>query len=199
MVIGITGGIGSGKSLVARAMCDLDKSIVYYHADEQAKILMNTSFVVKNQLISVFGENSYLENQLNRKYISSLVFNQPKLLQRLHEIVHPVLKNHFIQFIKSQKKNTLILFENAILFEAGSDSICDVIITVNAPLNRRINRVIKRDNTTEQDVKNRINNQWPDIKRNLLSNYIINNIEKSETLLKIKKIYNILTKKSINI
>lgn len=194
MVIGLTGGIGSGKSLVANAMCALDKSIVYYHADEQAKKLMNTSFDLKNQIISIFGEDSYQENQLNRKYISSLVFNQPDLLQRLHTIVHPILKNHFIQFIKSQNKNTLILFENAILFETGGDSICDVIISLNAPLNIRINRVIKRDNTTEQDVKNRIKNQWPDIKRNLLSNYVIYNIEKSKTLLKIRRIHNILTK-----
>ena len=199
MVIGLTGGIGSGKSLVAKTMCTLDNTIAYYHADEQAKILMNTSSVVKSKIISIFGEDSYRDSKLNRKYISSLVFNRPDLLHRLHAIVHPILKNHFIQFIKCQKTHTLILFENAILFETGSDSICDIVISLNAPLNLRINRVIKRDNTSEQDVKNRIKNQWPDIKRNLLSNYIINNIEKSETLLKIKKIHNILTLNTRNI
>jgi len=193
MVVGVTGGIGSGKSLVAKAICSFENT-VYYHADEEAKKIMNSSASIKEQVISVFGQDSYLDNRLNRTYISSIVFKQPELLQKLNSIVHPIVKDHFRGFIKSQDENTLIIYENAILFEIGSDVVCDRIISVNAPVHLRIKRVVERDNISEENVQDRINNQWPDSKRNLLSNYVICNVDKNKTLLKIKNIYNILTK-----
>tara|TARA_B100000787_G_scaffold30665_2_gene20552 strand:+ start:10835 stop:11431 length:597 start_codon:yes stop_codon:yes gene_type:complete len=194
MVVGITGGIGTGKSLVSKAFCLLDNT-VYYHADEEAKSLMNTSLVIKNKIIEVFGEDSYQKNKLNRKYISSFVFKDPKLLKRLNRIVHPIVKKHFINFVKKQNKNTFIIYENAILFETGSNLVCDIVISVNAPKNLRVKRVMERDHVSEKQVLGRMKNQWPNIKRNLLSNYIVYNIEKEETLLKINYIYKILTKK----
>ena len=177
MVIGITGGIGSGKSLVAQTICSLDKKSVYYHADMQAKQLMNSSLTIKKRIVSIFGDLSYQEDQLNRKYISSLVFNNPDYLKKLNEVVHPMVKSHFKKFIEIQQPNTLIVYESAILFEAGSDSTCDVVICVIAPLNERIKRVMKRDQISEQHIKNRIENQWSDTKRNLQSNYLIYNIK----------------------
>jgi dephospho-CoA kinase len=194
MVVGITGGIGSGKSLIAKTLCSFANT-VYYHADEEAKKIMNSSLPIKEQIISEFGQDSYIDNQLNRTYISSIVFKQPALLQKLNDIVHPIVKEHFINFIKSQQENILIIYENAILFEIGSDVVCDTVISVNAPVDLRIKRVAKRDNVSERNVLDIIKNQWPDSKRNLLSNYVICNIDKHETLLKIKNIYNFLTKK----
>ncbi|MDC1343848.1 dephospho-CoA kinase [Flavobacteriaceae bacterium] len=196
MIVGITGGIGSGKSLVAKIICASDDT-AYYHADKEAKLLMNTSPSLKENIIAVFGEKSYQDNTLDRKYISSLVFKEPKLLKSLNSIVHPAVKEHFRNFIASQKENTLIIYENAILFETNGDLICNVIISVNAPEEIRVKRVMERDDVTKKQVKDIIINQWSETKRNLLSNYTILNIEKEETLLKTKNIYNILTKKSL--
>jgi len=194
MIVGITGGIGSGKSLVAKTICALDNT-AYYHADKEAKLLINTLPSLKENIIAVFGEKSYQDNILNRKYISSLVFKEPELLKSLNNIVHPAVKDHFRNFIASQKENTLIIYENAILFETNGDLICNIIISVNAPEDTRIKRVMERDAVTKKQVKDIIKNQWSDTKRNLLSNYTIQNIEKDETLLKTKNIFNILTKK----
>ena len=194
MIVGVTGGIGSGKSLVAEAICSFENTI-YFHADKEAKLLMNNSAEIKDKIIAAFGQKSYDNGVLNNKYISSLVFKNPNQLKILNTIVHPQVKEHFKKFVESQNKNTLIIYENAIIFETNSSSICDIIISVNSPRNIRIKRVIQRDNSTRIKVEDIMNNQWSDSKRNLLSNYIIDNIKKEATLLKIKKIYNILTKK----
>jgi len=194
MIVGVTGGIGSGKSLVAETICSFENTI-YFHADKEAKLLMNNSSVIKDKIIAAFGQKSYDNGVLNKKYISSLVFKNPHQLKVLNTIVHPQVKEHFKKFVESQNKNTLIIYENAIIFETNSSSICDIIISVNSPRNIRIKRVMKRDNSTKIMVENIMDNQWSDVKKNLLSNYIINNIEKEETLLKIKNIYNFLTKK----
>ena len=194
MIVCVTGCIGSVKSLVAETICSFENT-TYFHADKEAKLLMNNSAVIKDKIIAAFGQKSYGNGVLNRKYISSLVFNNTHQLKVLNTIVHPQVKEHFKKFVESQNKNTLIIYENAIIFETNSSSICDIIISVNSPRNIRIKRVVKRDNSTKIMVENIMNNQWSDAKRNLLSNYVINNIEKEETLIKIKKIYNFLTKK----
>ena len=192
MIIGITGGIGSGKSLVVNELCSVNNT-VYYHADEEARHLINSSVTIKSKIIEVFGKESYCNNKLNRKYISELVFKDSVLLGKLNGIIHPEVKIHFANFIKNQQTNAFILYENAILFESNSDLLCDVIISINAPKELRIKRVMARDKVAEKQVKAVMKNQWSDAKRNLLSNYYIKNIDKGETLLKIKKIFNNLT------
>lgn len=194
MVIGITGGIGSGKSFVATCFLEFDNT-VYYHADAEAKKLMNTSDEIRSQLIEEFGEEAYESGKLNRPYIASLVFNHPEKLKKLNGIVHPSVRKHFLEFVKSQAKDILIIYENAILFEIQSHLVCDLIITVSAPEELRIERVMQRDKSTREDVQNRMRNQWSDAKKFLLSNYIILNINKQETMLKVQKIHNILTEK----
>ena len=198
MIVGITGGIGSGKSLVAETICSLENLAVYYHADEQAKHLMNSSLKIKNKIVSIFGDRSYQQDQLNRKYISSLVFSNPDDLKKLNDIVHPVVKNHFKKFIESQQPHALVVYESAILFEVGSDSICDLVICVNAPLKTRIKRVMKRDQISEQQIQHRMDNQWTDIKRSLQSNYLINNVDKTETVYQIQRLHQILKEKIID-
>lgn len=194
MVIGITGGIGSGKSFVAECFLAYENTL-YYHADVEAKKLMNTSQEIKEKVIAEFGEKAYQSGELNRPFIASIVFNNPQKLQKLNSIVHPLVRKHFQEFIASQSKETIIIYENAILFEINSDSVCDFVIAVTAPDDVKINRVIARDGITAQEARNRTQNQWSDTKKILLSNYMILNISKEETLLKVQKIHNILTEK----
>lgn len=195
MVVGITGGIGVGKSFVAKAFCSFTNT-TYYHADEEAKKLINESDEIANQLKQEFGEDSYKNNQLDTTFISSIVFKDPARLEKLNSIVHPAVKKHFQEFIKSQKEG-IIIYENAILFEINSDQFCDVVITVTAPLEKRISRIIKRDNLPRKSIEERIENQWTDEKKIMQSNYVIFNLKKEKTLLKVNKIYNFLTKNQL--
>ncbi|CAL2107404.1 Dephospho-CoA kinase [Tenacibaculum sp. 190524A02b] len=193
MVIGLTGGIGSGKSTVAKMFLNFE-NIAYYNADEEAKNLMNNSLKIKENLIKEFGNESYLNNSLNRPYIANIVFNDKKKLAILNNIVHPVVYEHLNNFIFKNKDKNYILYENAILFENGSNSFCDKIITVSAPIALRIERVIKRDHSNYNDVKKRMNNQWRDEKKIMQSNYIINNIDINLTKNNVKQIHHFLTK-----
>ncbi|MEE3999550.1 dephospho-CoA kinase [Tenacibaculum sp. FZY0031] len=194
MVIGLTGGIGSGKSTVVNMFSEF-KNIAIYIADDEAKKLMNTSTQIKTQLIAEFGEQVYLNNELNRPYLASIVFNNKERLATLNAIVHPIVKEHLQDFIKENSSKDYILYENAILFENGSNSFCDKIITVTAPKDVKINRVIKRDNATIKDVKNRMKNQWNEAKKTLQSNYLIENLTLTKTREQVLKIHNSLTKK----
>ncbi|WP_333780653.1 dephospho-CoA kinase [Tenacibaculum retecalamus] len=193
MVIGLTGGIGSGKSTVIKMFSKFD-NIAIYIADDEAKKLMNSSDEIKTQLIAKFGKETYRNNQLNRPYLASIVFNDPEKLKTLNAIVHPVVNDHLQQFILQNVNKEYILYENAILFENGSNAFCDKIITVTAPENIRIQRVLKRDNSTIATVKSRIKNQWNQTKKTLQSHYIIENNTLTKTELQILNIHNILTK-----
>ncbi|WP_367997809.1 dephospho-CoA kinase [Tenacibaculum soleae] len=194
MVIGITGGIGSGKSTIVKMFSQF-KNIAIYIADNEAKKLMNASEEIKTQLISIFGEEVYKNNQLNRPYLANIVFNNKQKLTILNSIVHPVVNDHFQDFISENSKKDYILYENAILFENGSNTFCDKIITVTAPENIRIQRILKRDNTTIEAVKNRIKNQWDQVKKTLQSHYIIENLTLTKSQEETLRIHNILTKK----
>ncbi|WP_428742312.1 dephospho-CoA kinase [Tenacibaculum sp.] len=193
MIVGLTGGIGSGKSTIVKMFSQFD-NIAIYIADDEAKKLMSTSKEIKNQLISEFGDQVYINNELNRAYLASIVFKNKEKLAILNSIVHPVVNEHLQSFIKKNTDKDYILYENAILFENGSDSFCDKIITVTAPEDVRINRVVKRDNTTIEDVKNRIKNQWNVTKKTLQSHYIIDNVDLTYSRQQVLKIHNYLTK-----
>lgn len=193
MVVGITGGIGSGKSFVSHLFLE-KPNVKYYHADEEAKKLMNTSESIKSKLVQLFGENAYVSQKLNRAFIANQVFNDKNKLKHLNAIVHPEVHAHFANFI-TENPHTIIIYENAILFEIGSDVKCDYTILVDASLEDRISRVMKRDTVSREEVLKRIDNQWPVIKKTLLSNYIICNSDRQTTSDQVDKIYNNLTKK----
>lgn len=188
MVVGITGGIGSGKSTTVKLFSKF-KNIAVYIADDEAKKLMNTSEVIKKKLIEEFSEEVYQNNELNRSFLANIVFNNKEKLAKLNAIVHPEVYKHLQSFVKEQQDKAYILYENAILFENGSDYLCDKIITVTAPEKVRIERVIKRDNVSLNEVKKRIQNQWTEDKKVLQSNYVINNIDLSLTALKVDEIH----------
>jgi dephospho-CoA kinase len=194
MVVGLTGGIGSGKTTVAKLFSKFN-DVAIYIADIEAKKLMNSSEIIKKKLIKQFGESSFVNQKLNRNYISEIVFNDKEKLSILNAIVHPEVKKHFQDFIKKNIDKTYIIYENAILFESGSNLLCDYIITVYANVNTKIERVILRDSSAKEAVESRMKNQWNDSKKIVQSNYIICNENLDETKTQVNKIHNILTEK----
>ena len=192
-IIGLTGGIGSGKTTVAKLFSKLNNNAIYI-ADVEAKKLMSSSEVIKRKLIEKFGEKSFLDNQLNRKFIAEIVFKDKEKLSQLNAIVHPEVRTHFQEFVKNNSNQSYIIYENAILFESKSNFFCDIIISVYADLETKIQRVISRDSCSKKEVLSRMKNQWKDDKKLLQSNYVIYNEKVEETEICVNKIHNILTK-----
>jgi dephospho-CoA kinase len=170
--IGITGGIGSGKSVVADIL--RLHNIPVYIADEESKKLVDTSSEIKDKLSRIVNENIYTSSGLNRKLFASLIFNNPTLLAQVNNIIHPIVQESFEKWIKNQ--NTRICaIESAILFESGFHKIIDKKITVYSPLEVRLERVCKRDNVSAEIVMQRIKNQLPDEEKTRMSDFIIYN------------------------
>ncbi len=180
MIVGLTGGIGSGKTTIANMFHELGVSI--YIADIEAKKLMNTSTEIKAALIAVFGEETYVDGELNRSYLSNIVFNQPEKLKLINAIVHPRVGQHFKDWYAAQSEEKYVIKEAAILFENGSYQQCDKIITVVAPMEIRFQRLLARDQSTREAIQSRMNNQWTDVEKIALSDYVIHNedLEKSK-------------------
>lgn len=194
MVVGLTGGIGSGKSTVANFFKAFNNVAVYI-ADKEAKKLMANSQTIKTKLIALFGEKAYVNNILNRDFISAIVFKDKQKLKQLNAIVHPEVKKHFKVFVSQNKNKAYIIYESAILFESNSQDQFDVVISVYLDLESRIKRVIARDNTSRKKVLARINNQWKDAKKSLLSHYLITNTVLEDTKIQVNSIHKILTKR----
>lgn len=194
-IVGLTGGIGSGKTTVANLFATYN-NVAIYIADLEAKKLMHTSSVIKNKVIQEFGEKAYSNNQLNRAYISSIVFKDKSKLEILNKIVHPEVRKHFQNFVKSQINKDFIIYEAAILFESKSNLLCDFIITVYVDLETKLERIISRDNSSRNEVLNRMKNQLSDTPKLLQSNYIIYNKNLDQTKLQVEKIHKILTEKA---
>ena len=196
MIVGVTGGIGSGKSTVTKLFQEF-KDVSVYIADDEAKNISNTSLVVKQKLIEEFGEQAYVKGLLNRAFIADIVFNNSKKLAFLNSVIHPEVAKHFKEFVLKNNDKSYIVYESAILFESGGFKNCDFVITVIAPIEVCVNRVIKRDKTTREHVLNRINNQWSTSKKSIQSNYVIENISLQDTQKIVRKIHNILTEKQL--
>lgn len=191
MIVGLTGGIGSGKTTALKIFESL--GVPVYQADVEAKKIMLHSKIVKENVINLLGEKSYIQNELNRKYIASKVFNNKNLLERLNNIVHPAVQNHFEDFITQQKSEYLV-YENAILFENKNEHICDKIIVIAADLEERISRVVKRDKTHRNDVLNRMDNQWSQEEKIKKADYVIFNNDFKKLQEKIENIHSELLK-----
>ena len=171
-IIGLTGGIGSGKSTVAFMFEKLGVPI--YSSDVEANILMENSKEIQNSLIQLLGRKAYLHGRLNRAFIASKVFNDINLLSKLNAIVHPAVKTHFESWL-SKQKSVYVIKEVAILFEMNSQNNFDYIISVVAPLKDRVQRVVQRDGKSESDVYSIIRNQLPDADKIKFSDFIIHN------------------------
>lgn len=185
-IVGLTGGIGSGKTTVAKQFMAL--GIPVYIADEEAKKLMITSKIIQMKIIQLFGNEAYVNKQLNKPYIANIIFKDKTFLQKMNAIVHPRVANHFKKWVL--KQNTIyVIKEVAILFENDGYKQCDYVITVTAPLEVRIERVLKRDNTTKEKVDAIIKNQWTDEEKVKRSQYVITNIELEKTKNQVIKVH----------
>ena len=172
--VGITGGIGSGKSVVS-GIFDLLR-IPVYNSDARARQIMEHSEHVRTQIIDSFGTQAYDENgSLNRDFIASQVFSNKKMLSQLNAIVHPAVGDDFEQWCSTQEGKPYILKEAALIFEAGINKFLDKVILIFAPEELRISRVMSRDEANEESVQSRIENQWSDRKKAPLADYIIVN------------------------
>lgn len=190
-VIGLTGGIGSGKTTIANYFATI--GVPVYIADDAAKKVMQSENIVQ-QIKTTFGDSIFEKEILNRSKLAEIVFNNADKLAQLNAIVHPAVKRDFESWLQENKNHDYVIYEAAILFESGRYKECDVIITVTAPEEIRIERVVKRDNTTREQVLSRIKMQWNDEKRISLSNFVINNSNlkiAKEEVVKILKILNI--------
>lgn len=185
-IIGLTGGIGSGKSSILNLF--KKKNISCFNTDFIAKQLMDNE--LKEKIKTLFGTDIYKNGELNRKKISKIVFNDIEKLNKLNSIVHPAVRKNFTDFVKRNKKDKFIVYETALLFETGFNKECDIIILVIAPLKKRIKRIIKRDGLLKSEITRRINHQWSDKKKVDLSDYIINNDNWENTLIEFDKIFN---------
>ncbi|KQS53341.1 MAG: dephospho-CoA kinase [Flavobacterium sp.] len=173
-IIGLTGGIGSGKSSIAKHIESL--GIPVYIADTEAKKILDTADVIA-KVIALFG-NDILENgKIDRKKIAALVFQDPEKLKKYNAIIHPEVYLHFQNWVKQHNNYPLVVKEAAILFESGSYKDCDKIILVTAPKENRIQRVMKRDAVTREAVEQRMSHQWDDETKKSMSDFVIENIE----------------------
>ena len=171
--VGITGGIGAGKTLVCRILNAMGYPVFY--SDSESKKILNSDPVVKAAILDLFGAQAYQNNQLNRSFISDQVFTNPERLARLNAIAHPAVRNAFEKWITEQD-SPLIFNEAAILFETGIYKNYDVTVVVTAPIELRIRRVIERDNTDEASVRSSIEKQWTDDQKRTLADFeIVNN------------------------
>ncbi|RRO13413.1 dephospho-CoA kinase [Flavobacteriaceae bacterium 14752] len=174
LVIGVTGGIGSGKSTVVNIFKQLDVPV--YISDIKAKYLMQTNQNLISSIKEQFGKEAYDEDdKLNKDYLSHIVFNNPKKLEILNNLVHPVVREDFNIWLSYQNSD-YVVYESALIFEQRQEDNFDYIILVIAPKKTRIKRVKKRDNISEDDIKKRMNKQMDDKLKIKKADYIINNI-----------------------
>jgi dephospho-CoA kinase len=172
--IGLTGNMGSGKTTVSKIFEILGVPVFY--ADDEAKRVMVTDHQLINEIKSAFGESAYFEDgALNRKHISAIVFNNKTELTKLNSLVHPAVFRAFDAWVALRGEVPYILKEAALLFESDSHKLCDYTVMVKAPLEGRIERVMKRDGLTREEVESRNLHQFNEDKKIQLANYFIDN------------------------
>ncbi|MDR2140163.1 MAG: dephospho-CoA kinase [Tannerella sp.] len=194
--IGITGGIGSGKSLVVSLLKTYN--MPSFVADEESKRLTATLPEIRERLTALLGEEIYEANGLNRRRMASLIFHDPSLLTQVHAIIHPEVARHFQQWVLLQSAPCAVL-ESAILFESGFDRYVDWRVTVYAPRALRLQRVMARDGLTETDVLRRMKHQWTDEVKKTKSDYVVFNDGKQALIPQIEKLVKSLSEKQTGV
>ena len=187
ILVGLTGGIGSGKSTVINYFKEL--GITCYQADDEAKELMNSDKGLIKKIKNSFGDSIYINSKLDRKKLSAIVFTDKQKLELLNSIVHPYVNRHFENYCKGLE-DIYIIKEVAIIFEIGTQNKFDKIILVRAPKEDRVKRIVNRDKCNRQDAINRINNQIADDDKIDQCDFIIDNINLEEISNKVLKIHN---------
>ena len=187
--VGITGGIGSGKSTVSRFFSEL--GVPVYDSDQRAKSIMQHNESIISKIKKEFGDNSYKNNVLNRSHIAEIVFKNELKLKQLNIIVHPVVKTDFNNWLSQNSNAKFVIKEAAIMIESGAFKDLDKLIVVNASREQKIKWIKKRDQLLLKDIENRIQNQLSDEIRNQYADFIIeNNSSKKELKQQVLSIYN---------
>ena len=187
--VGLTGGIGSGKTTVSNFL--LDYGIPVYNSDSKGKTLMNTNLELKNNIVSIFGERVYDNGILNTNLLSNIVFNDSTKIEQLNNLVHPKVAQDFNQWVGKNNNKPILVKEAAILIESGAYLNMDKIILVVSEKSTRINRVSKRDNFDLESIEKRINLQLTDNEKIKYADYIIENNSSLESLkLEVLKVVN---------
>ena len=177
-ILGLTGGIGSGKTAVSKMFNALDVPV--YNADKAAKILMQSSKDLKHKIKQLLGKDAYKQNQLNKAFISEKIFNNKALLTQINALVHPEVALDFNSWL-SMQTSVYVVKEVAILFETAAENQFDYILTVTAPEALRIERIIKRDHTPLAKIKAVMSNQLQDSEKTAKSDFVILNIDLDST------------------
>lgn len=173
MIVGLTGGIGSGKTTVAKVFETM--GCVVYNSDERAKALYFNS-EIKKQIVALLGAEAYInEVTLNKNYISNAIFTNKEVLTKINGIIHPAVKNDFEALVSASNPKTIIVKETALLFEEQINKQVDFSVLVTAPTEIKIQRVMLRNNTTKDEVLKRMANQWTDEQKHPLAQFVILN------------------------
>lgn len=187
-VIGITGGIGSGKSLVCKVFSVL--GIPIYEADARAKYLITYDHLLKKSIIELLGEQAYLASgEYNRAWVASQVFENPVLLSKLNALVHPKVRQDATDWIQQNQQTPFVLYEAALMKAAGDGNTFDKVIVVNAPVDLRIQRIKVRDQRSETEIRAIIERQISEEERQKIADFIIENDEKQPLLPQILDLY----------
>lgn len=192
-IVGLTGGIGSGKTTVAKMFEKL--GVPVYYADKEAKRLMKESKSLKQGIIALLGEKAYRNDDINRSYIAQIVFQDKKQLKELNALVHPIVESDFIKWLGALD-SSYVIQENALIFENDKRSKYDVVITVTAPLTLRLERVMKRDGVSEKQVFDRIENQLDDEIKTRYADFVVSNINLKKCKDQVQEIHKQLLSKS---
>ncbi len=187
VVLGVTGGIGSGKSTVCRTFGVL--GVPVFFSDTVARDIMDSDEELKTGLRNIAGENIYRNGTLDRPKMASLIFSDRELLKKVNSLVHPAIFEVFRSWA-AKKKSPYVILEAAILFESGADNLVDRVATVTAPFEERIMRVISRNNLTREQVIERMNNQYPENELIGRSDFVINNSENSMIIPQVLEVHN---------
>ncbi len=180
-IIGITGGIGSGKSLICKIFSTLN--IPIYEADSRAKYLINNDLSLRNSIKNLLGKNAYTATgEYDRAGVASQVFNNPELLKQLNSLVHPCVHNDARDWVKKFPNSPFLLYEAALMKAAGDNNIFDEVIVVNAPIELRIKRIQARDKRSVQEIKNIMARQISDEERLKIADYVIENDDEKPVL-----------------
>lgn len=183
--IGLTGGIGSGKTTIARIIEAMGYPVFY--SDLEAKNIVNKDPEVRKELIDLVGTQVYNENELDRAYLAEKIFEDPQLREKVNQIIHPRVRSAFDRFAEQNKSIGLAFNEAAILFETGAYRSFDANVLITAPEELRIARVINRDKVSEEQVRDRMKAQWPDDRKKQLADFIILNDDQTPVLAQVEK------------
>lgn len=193
--LGITGGIGSGKSLVSRLLESM--GVPVYISDTETKELMVTNLSIREELIALLGEGVYIDGVLNKTLLASYIFTNPEHAKQVNDIVHPRVKIDFIRWVQSHVEVPIVAIESAILIEAGFAGEVDVIVMIYAPEEVRIERAVKRDSTSREWIERRIRSQMSDEEKRKQADFVIVNDGETPLIPQVLELINLLSSKEV--